>query len=85
MRHRIGTLLSSNHVLDESNAKDLFKKEIGMSQHTQNNPLKLATDSGLAPPTNNYEKPRPSDDALNNFHSQASNTGKTNITMGHFD
>ena len=62
VRQRIGTLLSSNHILEDTVMNDFKKKDLGMK--TQTNPFMLATDSGIAPPSNNYDRSRPSEDGM---------------------
>ena len=62
VRQRIGTLLSSNHILDDSVMNDFKKKDLGLK--TQTNPFMLATDSGVAPPSTNYVRSRPSEDIV---------------------
>ena len=75
VRHRIGNLLSSNNVLDET-GKELFKKDLSsQNANPQNNPFMLAADSGLAPPPSNYAvRSRPSDDHVTGRADQSSET-----------
>ena len=58
VRQRIGTILSSNHVLDETTQHDFFKRDITNLQNTVN----LTTESGIAPAKTNYPRQILSDD-----------------------